>query len=505
MAAALTTWRERLLETARVVLPRPPYDPAPIQPPEQGEDAIATYEVAFNYYYNVKLYDQIRKELVRKGEKVDAVKGIRNPAFRLVEFYATHLWHGKVEEAFTFETTAASSVRSAIADIWRWSGWEVKKTSVIRKLAIAGDGFLKVSQFPDGRPFLQSIDPREVTDFELTHDQSINFIRLDAYRHRPYPPYEAYVRTEVWDADRQDLRIWETSSQVMPQDLDRTDPLLQLSFQELKLDAVPIVWFPFRDVGEDRAVGAYTFLLDKIDECNRAATRLHQILFRYNRPMFVHSAAGGQRDRNPIPMPRIPGMDEAGASIDEDEWIHAGEGVMTQLVPNLHYGEALQVLDAQMSEVVRDAVELMYYRITELGDDLTGRSGRLMMEPAIRRCEEVATNANWGLVRAQTMALQIGQRSGIWPDLAQDLTHGFRTPEIIPVSVEEQSRANQANGQAAVYWREAGADPKAIARAFGSDAGIKPSDMTEPPSTNTIPSPTNTSIPPQPAGTSSGG
>jgi hypothetical protein len=347
-----STWRDRLVQAAAATLPRVPIATT-IAPPEARDDAVATYELMLAYYLNVGLYDEINAELVRKGEKPEAIRGLRNPANRLVEFYATHLWDGPLEEAFVFKKEVPKELSVVIRDLWRDSNWQVKKTTAIRWAAIYGDLFLRVGQLEtSGRPMLQMIDSRLVTDFRADTRGYLTFFRTDEQRLRP-DGITTYVRTEIWDKELQMGFVFETDRYYEDwNEIDDRWLVTEIFLEDFGINFLPIVWSPFRDIGENRGIGSYTLLKDKIDEVNRSSTRLHQILFRYNRAFWALQGGSGI-DQLPIPPPTLPGLENR--DLDDDDWVGVGAGTLTSLVPNLNYKDYLDTVASQLEEIQRDA------------------------------------------------------------------------------------------------------------------------------------------------------
>src|SRR5690606_6764414 len=108
-----------------------------------------------------------------------------------------------------------------------------------------------------------------------------------------------------------------------------------------------------RDVGDLRGRGAFFHTLDKIDEANRMVTRLHQMLFRYNKPTWVLAATGTDEDGRPLPSPVINGVSPSGtADVADDDLLRLpGQTTLTSLVPDLNYADALQILQDHMLEL----------------------------------------------------------------------------------------------------------------------------------------------------------
>jgi hypothetical protein len=85
---------------------------------------------------------------------------------------------------------------------------------------------------------------------------------------------------------------------------------------------------------------------------------------------------------------------------------------LESLVPSLNFADHLAVVEAQMTELARDLPELAYYELRD-GADLSGVAVDLLLTDAKDRLLEARGNAEAGLVRAQEMALSIGQAMGL--------------------------------------------------------------------------------------------
>src|SRR5262245_22196843 len=165
-ALPTTPFFQRIMQAGALILPRRT-TPEPVRPPEAYQDWPALYQLLLDYYENTGLYEQLSLVLAAQEVPHAAIKGLRNPAQRLTEFYVDHVWPGDLEQALPL--TGAGAVKDAVTQIWEWSNWEIIKERYIRSFAIYGDAFLKVAQpvDPQGNPrprvYLQPIDPRLVT------------------------------------------------------------------------------------------------------------------------------------------------------------------------------------------------------------------------------------------------------------------------------------------------------------------------------------------------------
>jgi len=92
-----------------------------------------------------------------------------------------------------------------------------------------------------------------------------------------------------------------------------------------------------------------------------------------------------------------------------------------------------------MLELEKDMPELAYYRLREMGE-LSGVAVRFLLSDTIDRALEVRGNAEAALVRADEMALTIGERAELWRVgnyEAGALEHTFAKRDIFPLSGKE--------------------------------------------------------------------
>ncbi|MCA9936205.1 MAG: hypothetical protein H6662_15555 [Ardenticatenaceae bacterium] len=447
---------------------------------EGAQNELPYSEVAkllWSYFLNNGLYDELR--LVGYFLNEPNLKAIRNPAQRVVKFYADTIWPGRLPTALPLDLTGNKGLQKPIEELWKWSNWQARKQLMVRQTAVLGEVFIKVAQ-PEGkeRVYLQLIRPEFITQCERDEQDNITYLRVDVPRaRREGVATSFYLHTEVWDKAGGTARFWE-------HDKTPETPLDQLGAPKQRydleatwgIDFVPWVRAVHMDIGESRGVGAYLLQLDKIDEANRLATRLHTMLFRHNDVTWalkanMMDAATGR----PLPPPRVAtSTDSDGNDVVDlagEKFIRLpGMSELQSLVPNLNYEAALSALNAHMAELKNDLPELRYYDLPELGE-LSGRAIRLLMGPAVTNAAEVRSNLEDALVRAQKMALTIGQNAGIWENLGSyedgDLEHGFEERPIIPIDRYEQAEIIKAEKEAGLplftSLRKSGADETEMA------------------------------------------
>jgi len=443
----------------------------------QERPAREMYRLLRWYYENNGLYERLRHAWPGVVG-TEAMAPLRNPANRVVEFYAAKLWPGELPDAYEIQTENEAII-APIQRIWSWSHWGVRKQVFARWLAMYGDAFAKIVRSNDGdRVYIQLIEPEYVTDFDGDERDYLNYIRLDIPRvRREGDEVTAYTHTEVWSKEDLSYRVWEHDKPVDTPIERLGRPTVNESnyLTAFGIDFLPFVHCKFRDVGEDRGVSAYGHALDKLDEANRMMTRLHQMLYRHNGVTWALQANATDPSGRPLPAPQLDKNSEDQIELGGERFLRLpGNAALAPLVPQLQYEAALAIAQDHMLEMERDLPELAYYRMRE-NSQTSGRAVRLLLSDAIDRAMEARGNAVSALVRMHQMALTLGQVAkleGFGP--AQIGTyetgafeHSIKLREIVPLNEMERLEAlamKQAlNVPTEQLWKEAGYSEDKIA------------------------------------------
>lgn len=429
--------------------------------------AAELYALLRAYYANNGLYEALARALHEAGIHNPAMRGLRNPAFRVVEFYVAAVWPGPLATALPVRADNERIV-APIERVWAWSNWGAKKQVAARWCAMLGDLFVKVVENErQDRVYFQLVDPAYVTDFDTDERGFVTYCRIDVpVQRRVRDALRTLTHTEVWSKADQSMRRWEHEHGDRPVG-ELGTPLEEIPFSALGIDFVPVVHSPFRDVGELRGVGAYTLQVDKIDEANRKATRFAQMLFRHNNPTWAIEGARSDASGRPLPplQVRNDGTVEGAGEIrlgDERMLSLPGGYTLKDLVPDVDFRASLDAVMADLADLQQDLPEMAYWRITEAGTgDLSGRALRFLLTPAISRVEEARGNLLDALARADAMALTMGAARGHFKDLGGTFDsgafeHGFDCPDVIPLSELEEAQASVQWWTAAKLQKDAG-------------------------------------------------
>ena len=421
------------------------------------------YQELKAYYLNNGLYEFINSVLDTTRVSNKTIKPLKNPANRVVEFYAALLWPGHDLNVSMPILAANEAILEPIDQIQKWSNFAVRKQRVARRFATLGDMVIKVNTklnaTGDVTAVYQSfIDPTYVSEIETDERGYVIFIRMDIPRWEEVNGQDKpFTHTEVWSKELQTWRIW-VHERGIDEELDKLgSPDASGTFEEsFGGDFVPFVYQEFRDDGNGRANGAFTGALDKIDEINIKATRLAQMLFRHGKADKMLVSDSVDKSGRPLPPPNVDSITSSDNSItiQGEKFYKLPSGwSIEHLIANIDYDSHLKAIQGDMDELQQDLPELAYNRISE-ASDLSGRALRYMLEAAVSRLLEARGNGESAFVRANQMSLTIGQNLGLFSDLGSyesgALDHSFKPrPVLTPDNLEM--------AQTAVAWQSAGA------------------------------------------------
>jgi hypothetical protein len=457
-----------------------------------------------------------RITLANKDVKVrSSVENLRNPVHRTVEFYATTLLSGAMEEMLkvaergseeddSAETKDASGdgeeadgLKEAVEQILEWSTLDQRKQVAKRHLALYGQLFIKVVK-PEMKDhcYLQLIKPEHVTDLDTDERDNVTYIRVDTpdvRRSEDGQTRKIWV-TEIWrksDGEKPGYALFgeseRTTSASVPSEkrVAEKGKRVELgaspsgSGSGYRFDFVPFVCVNAADTGEKRPDPVYAHGLHLIAWTCREATRLSDLIFRFNKAFKVIGGMGNDAQNRPLPPPKPGNVRDLGqmhreqeqaaehtvpfggsrASLlsreNEDISIEGiavvglpGNAQMFDATPNINYEAARVWINDHIREVYEELPELLYYAIESRANQ-SNAALRTLIAGALSRAEEMQANLVTGLVKATKMALTVAQlanlkgfeagKIGTYKDGGFDFS--IEPPEILPLTEEEEQRA----------------------------------------------------------------
>ncbi len=406
-------------------------------PTMQGnlKNRMAFYQ-QLDMYYNVNgLYNPQIGADAYLGVWDESLKPLRDCAHRVVEFYVS-----KLEPGTSLPIVAPNdAIIDPIKQIWLWSNFFSKKSMIVRQFALYGDMFIKTSVSADKTSVHQQyFPPRYVMDYEEDEMGNLIYIRLDVQS-------DDKTHTEIWTVDGFTTYLHKRGQEEDERYLG--NPVSQGTLESLGIDFLPFAHAKFIDVGEDWGIGCFTHALDKIDEANRMATRLHEMLFRYNKALWVAQANANDAQGKPLPPPKVSGGSNT-LTIEDDTILSLpGTSTLSALVPDIHYADALAILQDMMLEIQHDLPELRYFDLQNAGT-ISGVALSMLLGDAVDKVLETRSNFEAALVKADKHALTLGSIADIFTGIgsydAGDFDHTIQDRLVFPLSDADRATALQA-------------------------------------------------------------
>lgn len=426
----------------------------------QSLPAAELYTVLRALYDANGLFDELSRLRYQQEGWAPALKGLYNPTFSVVEFYAHRTLRGEL-----VVKTDNPKIVDPLAQIARWSNLDNFKTLFSRCTARDGDGFFQVVR-PADRPrvYYQMLDAAHVVDFDEDNRGNVTWLRLEkiAADRNADGQLESYRHIEVWSKADGTYRRWRIQERgglyAVNGELGRLPtPEAVIPLADMGINFVPIVHAKHTDLGDPRGRAAVMPAFDLILECCLLATRLHQLAFRHADVTQAIHSPGRDPTGRPTAPPKITGpKDEEGVvRMGGAGFLKLPPGwQLAQLVPDLPYAELLAILVDQITRVEELLPEAVAFKkLREMGE-VSGRAARLLLGDTGDRVEDATSGAEAVIVRGGAMGLTIGQAARIpgFEDLgdfdAGDFHHSFQPRDVFPVSESEDAASELAKAQA---------------------------------------------------------
>lgn len=444
---------------------------------------------------------QMDRRMMADVQLKSALKTVRNPVHRVVEFYATTMLVGTAREAFRLRE-AEDGVRKAIWKLWAFSNLDVLKQRIKRLVAKHGIVFVKVVS-PQDEPIVhyQEIKAEHVSDYSKDARGHIDYIRLDIPidpaledEADPVKAMEKKTHTEVWRKGKSKrdskgnlikqpgyFKQWTRdrdpvdTSVVAEADLGPPDAEFILSEStekgSLRFDFVPFVDIVAMDTGDKWPKPVYDHALPLLEEANKMGTRYSELLFLYNKPHRAVVGIGNDSAGRPYPAPEVPGGKDLVSQVDEDFvafrgqmaallgntkpdetlggdiWFGAsGNSDIKDVTPNIEFEAQRRALMDVTEEIKKELPEIIYYE-TRANAEISARALRIVIASALDRTREMQSNIENGFIKGNKMGLTMAQIKGLDGFSEGEIgkyspdegfAHSFEARDIIEASDVEQ-------------------------------------------------------------------
>ncbi len=428
-----------------------------------GLDRYAKVDLLDIYYNNNALYEQDAVSAYWYDEWLEPIKPYRNPVHRSVEFFATKLCQGTPKIVVN---NSNIQVEESIRKFLKWSNFDGTKRVLLRKDALHGNVFTKVSS--NGMTVSQEyIDIQTVTSFSQDKDGTITEIRIDV------PQADRKTYTEYWTLDNGGyVSTWlhMGTNDTKLESLGTPDASHFLT--DFGIAFIPIVLTKFTDTGDQWGKSCVEHAIVKIDEVNRKHTRMSELLFQYNKPIYGVTNNSRDTTGRPLPIKKITAGNVNANKSDDNLFIYVEGADIKSLIPDLKWAEVLSIVKSDEEELEKDLPELRYYSVKD--NQLSGVALQTLLAGALDRAKEAQENFNTSQERLNEMALTIGRFYNIFPVSIGsyehgDFNHNISFDEIIPLS----SQAEKATTLASLGNVDMPLNDKMRLAGYGEDEMVK--------------------------------
>mgnify|MGYP001049199639 CR=1 FL=1 len=408
------------------------------------------------------------------------VRPVYNPAYRLGEFWKSHLFGGPLDTSAGPNgsipiSTDNERLREAIADIWKWSRWDVKKDVLATQGTILGDAAIQVvDDVRRGHVYLELLYPGHIQDVKLDPFGNVKAYTLQETRNHPtrsdvvtyteevsrdgeYVVYRTYLNGELY--------AWNVNAAGEP-----------VSEWAEPYSFIPLVVLQHNDVGLEWGWSELHPIRAKVHEVDDLASQMTDQVRKTVDPIWLMKGmkkttltVSGDDSDSDHP---APGREELKAI-----WGVPIDGDADPMVASLNVAGVLAHIDSILAEIERDIPELAADPHTASGD-ASGRALRVARQPIVSKVLQRRMNYDAAMVKANQMAVAIGGMRGYYPfDLGSydkgDLDHEigdrpvFEEDPLDEIEIHSAfwAAAEQAAevGALRVYLKEAGWDDDQVA------------------------------------------
>lgn len=347
------------------------------------------------------------------------IRNIYNPSYRLGEFYKSHLWGGMLDKlaaddgALPIETDN-ESLREAIATLWKWSNWQIKKDIVTLYGSTLGDAVLKVIDDTDKeKVYLENIHPGKLKEVTFDAFGNVKSYIIEEEKPNPVNIDKSVVYTEIVSNQGNGSILYQTLLNSAPYDWTGNGVEWQTNY-----GFVPLVVIKHNDVGLDWGWAELQPGRSKIHEVDDLSSKLSDQIRKTvdapwlfsgvtkpnSSPTTSETALTGTAALN-RPM---PGREELPALYANDPQASA-----TPLVAPLDLAGTTEYIKEILAEIERDYPELkLIADLQQTSGDISGRALRIAQGPAVDKVLQRRVNYDDGLKRIQQMAIAIGGERG---------------------------------------------------------------------------------------------
>jgi hypothetical protein len=454
-----------------------------------------------NVYREIHLWSELLKDTY---DLYRYTRSIFSPAYRLVEFWATHILGGSLDPLAGDGVTRPSAlpivteneaIRAPIAQVWRDSNWQAKKEIWSRFGAAMGDSAVMVVDDPVKQKVqFRVVDPRTLRDVSRDNFGNVRAYILEENRPDPEsrtvtgpPAYAIY--TEACERVGESIR-YATFRNGQPYDwraYEEGDPRSGTLTQWTEdYGFVPLVFVQHRDVGQGWGWSELQPSLSKLHEVDDVASKLNDwIRVTVDCPWLMTGCVPpGQSALLGVPASTELVISDEGDTPkgrDRIPTIYSNDPAskaQPMIAPldvaavSAHIGSLLQELHADHPELLAD----------DAGPNASGIARKVAREKVEATVVQRRSGYDDAMVRANQMAISIGAQKG-YPGFEGftvesysrgDLEHSVGQREVFAVDVEAKIAESLARATVVKTLTDAGVSKESAMRQAGwSDEEIQ--------------------------------
>jgi len=395
----------------------------------QHKDEYKTYEArllryaVFWAYYENTAYSSLNNwsQLMKKNYGLyKYIRHIYNPASRIGDFWRTHLMGGyldpkagdgqELKSALPIMTDN-DNVRTAISMLWKWSNWNVRRNIFTLQGTILGDVALKVvDDVNKGRVYLDVIHPSRITDLILDNYGNVKAYSLIDFIQDPRPERKkaTVLYTEKASRDGEDV-VFETFLNNEPFAWNGIDSKWSEPY-----GFIPLVMAKHIDLGQDWGLSELNSGRTKIQEADDLASKLgDQIRKVVDSPMLLAGVNPPSPEKR-----KVTGEDKTTSRPNPEReeilflYSSSPQANAIPLIGNLDIAGASQHILTILDELEKTYPELQVDLAESGGGEASGRALRIARSKLEEKAQELRTQYDSALERAQMMAISIGGMRG---------------------------------------------------------------------------------------------
>lgn len=345
------------------------------------------------------------------------IRNIYNPAYRLGDFWQTHLLGGELDPAAgdgkhlpsaipivtPLEQKPTDLLRAAIAQLWKDSNWQTNKDILTLYGAVLGDvGLQVVDDVEKQKVYLKIVHPGLIKSLTLDELGNVKAYEFEEQRPDPRGGQQSVTYTEQATNDGGTVS-YKTLLNNVPYAWNG-----KAAEWEEDYGFVPLVFIKHNDVGLDWGWSELHPGKSKIHEVDDLASKIDDyIRKKVESPMLLAGVKKPEKDpQQTSALRRVtapePGREELPFFYSADPNAKA-----ISMVSDLNIGDALAQQKEVLSEIERDYPELQM-DIWTAGSGDSGRALRVARQRTEVKVNKRRPNYDNALVRAQQMAVSIG-------------------------------------------------------------------------------------------------